>query len=368
MSFATERRQDVANALRGPTVALSVVALAATVWLLNFAEDVLIPLAVAILVWAIINSLAAGFRRLHVGDIRAPHWLSLTFAVAIVLAALYGVGGIISNSAQLMARNAPAYQANVERLLANLAERFGMELDLSQLLEQINFGSVLSDTALMLSALIGNAAVILVFVIFLMVEQSTFDMKIETLFKDPKRQREIKALFDTLAKRIQDYLRVKTIMSVLTGGVSYGVLRYLEVDFAAFWAFLIFLLNYVPTIGSTLGVVFPAIQVLVQFGDPVLFFIVVAVLGLIPQFIIGNIIEPKVMGVSLNLSPIVILFSLAFWGIIWGIAGLFLSVPIMVIIMIICAHFEPSRWLAILLSGDGQIVEYVRAERKEATF
>ncbi len=120
---------------------------------------------------------------------------------------------------------------------------------------------------------------------------------------------------------------------------------------------MIFILNYIPTVGSTLGAVLPSLQTLVQFGDPTKFLLVLAILGIFPQFMIGNIIEPRFMGRSLNLSPFVIILSLAVWGFIWGVAGLFLAVPLTVIIMIICSHFAPTRWLAILLSRDGQIAE-----------
>ncbi len=349
----------IEKAVRGPTVGIVIIAFAATVWLLDFAQDVLIPLAVAILVWALINALASALARLPLGPEKVRSWVSMTLAIVMVLAALYFVGGLITDNAAQIRNNANMYQENVERLLPAFSTWFGVEADLASLLDQINFGSVLGGVALALSTLVGSAIIILIYVTFLLVEQSTFDKKLSVLFQEPKRRADIQHLSSMLSRRIREYLWVKTLMSLLTASISYGVLWYLDVDFASFWAFLIFLLNYVPTIGSILGIIFPAVQVLVQFGDPMLFLGVVVVLGLVPQFTIGNIVEPKVMSTSLNLSPIVILVSLAFWGIIWGIAGLFLAVPITVILMIICAHFEPTRWVAVLLSSNGEIVQAV---------
>lgn len=133
------------------------------------------------------------------------------------------------------------------------------------------------------------------------------------------------------------------------------------VDFAIFWAFLIFLLNYIPTIGSLIATAFPAVLTLVQFETFTPFIIVlVAITGI--QMVVGNFIEPKMMGNSLKISSLVVLLSLAFWGAIWGVTGMFLCVPITVILMIIFAQFPTSRPIAILLSDDGDINDLIQVE------
>jgi predicted PurR-regulated permease PerM len=126
------------------------------------------------------------------------------------------------------------------------------------------------------------------------------------------------------------------------------------VDFASFWAVLIFLLNFIPTIGSIIATAFPSLLALVQFETAGPFFITISILTAI-QFSIGSLIEPKLMGNRLNLSPLVILLSLGLWGSIWGIPGMFLCVPITVIIMIICAYFPETRPIAVALSGNGEL-------------
>ena len=126
------------------------------------------------------------------------------------------------------------------------------------------------------------------------------------------------------------------------------------VDFAAFWAFTIFLLNFIPTIGSIIATLFPALLALIQFDTFAQFFIVLVGVGSI-QVIVGNFLEPKLMGNTLNVSPFIVMMSLTLWGSIWGIAGMFLSVPITVILLIVFAHFEKTRYLAILLSGNGNL-------------
>ncbi len=357
-----DRRMDIEKAMRGPMVGIALIAFAAMVWFLNFAEDVLVPLAIAILLWGIVNALARAIHTAPVG-FEVPHWVAMTAAILITLGILYLAGDLISANTSDIIREAATYQDRVRGILEEASMAFGAEEDVAELFNQVNFGNLIGSLAATLSDLVGKTIIILIYTGFLIAEQETFDAKIRVMFKNRAQQDNLLGLFATLSRRIQDYVAVKTLMSFLTGAISYGVLKYLDVNFAGFWAFLIFLLNYVPTVGSILGVVFPALQALVQ-HDVTTFLIVVAVLGLIPQFTIGNILEPRVMGQSLNLSPVVILVSLTFWGIIWSVPGLFLAVPITVILMIICAHFEPTRWVAVILSRDGRLVREVAVSRR----
>jgi predicted PurR-regulated permease PerM len=131
------------------------------------------------------------------------------------------------------------------------------------------------------------------------------------------------------------------------------------VDSPFFWALLMFLLNYIPTIGSLIATLFPAVFSLMQFGEYTPFLIILVGLGII-EWIIGNVIEPKLMGNSLNLSPLVTILALIVWGQIWGITGMLLSTPITVVMVIVFSQFEQTRSVAIMLSQNGDIDE--RAE------
>ncbi|HOO93907.1 MAG TPA: AI-2E family transporter, partial [Opitutales bacterium] len=142
--------------------------------------------------------------------------------------------------------------------------------------------------------------------------------------------------------------------SVATGLISYVIMTWVGLEFASFWALLIFLLNYIPSVGSILATLFPSLLALMQFNFTAPFFIVaIGIMAL--QFLIGNIIEPRLTGDSLNLSPLVILFSLTFWGAMWGIPGAFLCVPITVVILIVLSNFETTQPIAIMLSKDGKV-------------
>ena len=174
------------------------------------------------------------------------------------------------------------------------------------------------------------------------------------LFPEAEHREEVRSVLHRMQEQIQTYVAIKTFTSVLTGVLSYIILLIVGVDFAAFWGFIIFLLNYIPTVGSLLATLFPALLALIQFPTPVPFFIVLGGIGFL-QFLIGNVLEPRLTGASLNISPLVVILSLALWGSIWGIVGMFLCVPLTVIAMIILSYFERTRPIAILLSGNGRI-------------
>jgi AI-2 transport protein TqsA len=184
---------------------------------------------------------------------------------------------------------------------------------------------------------------------------------VSRLSDDPAKAAQFKKISKEIARQVQRYIGMKTAVSALTGLVSYAILHLVGVDFAALWALLIFFLNFIPNIGSALGVLFPALLTLVQFDTLTPFLIVTASLGAV-QFVIGNVIEPAFMGKSLNLSSFMILLSLSFWGALWGIPGMFLSVPLMVVTAIVCAHFSGLRWIAVMLSTDGRLLQDPRPQ------
>jgi predicted PurR-regulated permease PerM len=336
--------------------ALSFGVVALTVYFLVVGRDLLIPIAIAIMVWYLLNALARTIGRIKPGGRALPRWACLTLAalgfVAVIAVLMELVSGNIGN----VASSAPTYQANLERLIARVSDVVGLEKspDIAQLIEEIDFASLIPEIAGALTGLAGNTGIILVYVFFLLIEQRSFDSKMAALFPDAERQAKVRTVLERISAEIQTYVSIKTLMSLLTGGLSYVVLIGVGVDYAEFWVIIIFLLNYIPTIGSLLGSVFPALLALVQFDTVVPFLIVLAALSVI-QMSIGNLLEPRLMGRSLNLSPLVIILSLAVWGSIWGITGMFLCVPITVIAMIVLSHFPRTRPIAILLSSDGRI-------------
>jgi AI-2 transport protein TqsA len=185
------------------------------------------------------------------------------------------------------------------------------------------------------------------------VEQVNFRRKLTVIFGEGDRLRSVLGQID---RDIRVYIRIKTTLAVTTSVLAYAVMAWVGVDFAAFWAVMVFFFYFIPTVGSILAIVAPAVLTLVQFDHLSPFLIVLFVIGTI-QIVVANIVEPAVMGRSLNLSPLVVIFSLVVWGTIWGVVGMFLCVPIMVVLLIVLAHFKATHPLAVLLSADGKVPE-----------
>ena len=323
---------------------------------LVYGKALLIPFALAVMVWFLLNALANFIQRLTNGKWIIPNWISLTMSLLIMLGLLVLVIEMISRNIGEVIKTAPMYQKNIEVLFGDLLESFGLEKlpSMMELAKQVDITSALSRVAGSLTVIAGNTGIILIYVIFLLLEQRSMESKLDALFKEPGRRTKIHEILSEIQKDIEAYIAIKTLLSVATGLLSYIILIYIGVDYSEFWAFLIFLLNYIPTIGSLIATIFPALLALIQFESFTSSLIVFVSIALI-QFIIGNIIEPKMMGRSLNLSALVVLLSLALWGSIWGVVGMFLCVPLTVILMIIFTNFEKTRPIAVMLSANGKI-------------
>ena len=323
---------------------------------LVYGKALLIPFALAVMVWFLLNALANSIQRLTNGKWIIPNWISLTMSLLIMLGLLVLVIEMISRNIGEVIKTAPMYQKNIEVLFGDLLESFGLEKlpSMMELAKQLDITSALSRVAGSLTVIAGNTGIILIYVIFLLLEQRSMESKLDALFREPGRRTKIHQILSEIQKDIEAYIAIKTLLSIATGLLSYIILIYIGVDYSEFWAFLIFLLNYIPTIGSLIATIFPALLALIQFESFTSSLIVFISIALI-QFIIGNIIEPKMMGRSLNLSALVVLLSLALWGSIWGVVGMFLCVPLTVILMIIFTNFKKTRPIAVMLSANGKI-------------
>jgi predicted PurR-regulated permease PerM len=290
------------------------------------------------------------------GSFSISYPIALGGAFLVMIALILLVVNMVAENAAELATQVEVYQQNInaklQGLIATVAPNSDFSLD--KLNDLFNLQKLVGWTTSVISSVTSTLMLIIIYLLFLFAEQSVFDRKFAALFSSPERLSKAQAVRSEVMKKIRIYLSVKTFVSVLTGVLSAMLLALIGVDYAVFWGFIIFLLNYIPTIGSMLGVVFPAVLSLVQFDTSWQFFAVVILLGGL-QFAVGNILEPRLMGSSLNLSGLVIMLALAIWGAIWGITGMILSVPIMVVILIICAQFPASRPIAVLLSSKGEV-------------
>lgn len=341
-----------------PAISISLVTLAtiAVFYVLVVGQAFLVPLAVAIMVWYVINALSGVFAKV-LPSITEKNWITtLASLVSIGLFITFAVDMVQNNIADVTAA-APEYKRNFDQLVTKLTQQTNLAAyvpNISSIMDGIEVAPIISNLAGTFIGMISNISLVLIYVLFLMLEQGTFIKKISAIFPNEERRESVLSILSHTQSDIQTYLGIKTMTSTITGVVSYFILLAVGVDFAGFWAFTIFLLNFIPTVGSIIATLFPAILALVQFDTLFQFVLILITVGAV-QFAVGSVLEPKLMGNSLNVSPFVVMISLTLWGSIWGIAGMFLSVPITVIMLIVFAHFERTRYLAILLSGDGSL-------------
>jgi predicted PurR-regulated permease PerM len=338
------------------TFAVSFIAVVLAGFVLAAGRELFVPFAIAVLVWYVINALTRQFQRIRPGGWQVPRWLGLALSLLAMGVAVNLVVDLITANVNEVAKAAPAYAENLDRLVDRLFAWFDLPEapTFAEMLKDINVAPWIGTLATALSGFAGKLGLVLVYVLFLLMSQGFFGQKLDALFPEAERRQRMQQMIERMQGEIQSYLWIKTLVSILTGVVSYVVLAAVGVDFASFWAFVIFLLNYIPTIGSIVGVVFPALLTLVQFDTPGPFLIVALGLGAI-QFVIGNVLEPRLQGASLGLDPLVLILALIAWGMLWGVAGMFLAVPITVMVMIVLSQFKGGRAIAIIMSKDGRL-------------
>jgi predicted PurR-regulated permease PerM len=337
-------------------VAMTILIVFFIFYLLYLGQALLLPLVIAGAVAYLINVSAHTIGMLRIGGRSLPRPISMAVALAVILGSLTLVVQLITVNIASVIKVAPLYQQNLEALIYKGYALVGVQEapNIREVLNQLDFRSYLQDFGGTVRSLLSRTGIIIVYLIFLLLEQRTFAAKIRALVRDPERREDVFNLIDKIRSDIRSYIGIKVLTSAATALLSYVVLSLVGVDFASFWAVLIFFLNFIPTIGSIIATAFPSVLALVQFDTLAPFVVIASVLTLL-QFCIGSLLEPRLMGNRLNLSPIVILLSLGLWGTLWGIPGMFLCVPITVVMVIIFSYFPETRPAAILLSGNGEL-------------
>jgi len=324
---------------------------------LIYAQGIIIPFILAILFWfmiRVIKKLLSKIRYIK----RSPDWLLTTISSLILLSFLFLTVEMISVNISQLSGTLPEYEENINKVTQSIKNRFDIDFSgmMTDFTKDLNFGEILSKIFSTLTGLFGDASMVLIYLIFLLIEEPTFPRKLKAMYPHPLKHDRMRQLVKKIDRSVSNYIALKTFVSLLTGFLSYLVLLLIGVDAPVFWAFLIFVLNFIPTIGSLIATLFPTVFALLQFGDITPALLILIIVGII-QLFVGNFLEPRLMGNSLNISPLVVLLTLTLWGLMWGIPGMLLSVPITVILIIIMSEFEDTKPIAILLSRNGKLSE-----------
>lgn len=337
-------------------LAYLIVIIAGILTLLVVGKTILIPFVYGILLWFLGRYFKSLAYRIPFFEKHLPSWLVNSVIFVFIVFILAIISGIITANVNTLMQSYPSYQANLDTVVEKINNLLEIDLyqDLTERLKTFDFSTVLQPIADELTGIFGNLIMVLLYAMFIFSEEAAFSQKLKKLFVGEENYARASNVLNKISTSVSDYIRLKTLVSLLTGGVGYIFLVIMGVDAPFFWALLMFLLNYIPTIGSLVATLFPAVFSLLQFGTFTPFLIILIGLGLIEWFI-GNVIEPRVMGSSLNISPLVTIIALVVWGQIWGITGMLLSVPITVIMVIILSQFDATKDAAILLSENGDI-------------
>ncbi len=331
--------------------------------LLWFGRSILIPLLVAIFLWYLINAIAAYFRKIMPFSNcikKCPRfWPGFFNIVSILLSAssllflFYTFATQINPMFSEFVDRIPEIQNRLTTLGTYIFNSLGLKFDINMFPNLADIVKTIGASAANIATSVG---MILIYILFLFVEQSTFHAKMNNLFESKSKTKKFGYIVESFDKNMKKYLFVKTFIAAATGIGAYIWLRTIGLEFAGVWAFLVFIMNYIPTIGSIVACAMPILYALIS-GDSLHLPFLTATGLVMLEIIFGNILDPKLMGKTLNLSTLAILINLVFWGGLWGIAGMFFSVPILAAIFIITAQFDSTRWIAVILSADGRIPE-----------
>ena len=338
-----------------------IIVFAGLILFLWLSRSILIPLLIAAFLWYLMNAISDYYRKvLPTKEANTKqeriywhifNWVANIASLATICFIIYLFITQIKPMFSELSSMLPMLQDKLTQFGAYLSGAIGLKFDANMI---PNITKIAANIGASIASAATSMGMVFVYMIFMFIEQSTFNQKFSALFDSKRQYRKSRYILDSIDYNMKKYLFVKTTISAITGLLSFVWLQMIGVEFAGVWAFIVFVTSYIPTIGAIIACTLPILYSLVM--SPTLQQPILTAIGLITlQIIFGNLLEPKLTGKTLNISTLAILINLVFWGMIWGIAGMFFSVPLLVAIYIICAQFDSTRWVAVLLSADGNI-------------
>ncbi len=323
-------------------------------------DAILKPFFIAFLIWFVIYRLKFSIGKIKISGKSLPPIVCNILAFSIIFILIYFVVELLIVNLEGITASMPEYISNLNKSYGDVSAFFNDPKYAEYLQEWINGVDLSGIAALLVNSLSGvlaTLAVVIIYVIFLLIEDAARKNKFEKLFPETgKRYNKFANNLQRIDKAIRSYIWSKTVISLITGIISYIILFIMGVDYAFLWSFLIFVLNFIPYIGPLISSILPAVFAVLITGDLQRFvWVFAALLGI--QILLGNFIEPKVMGRGTNLGPVTVILALAFWGMIWGVTGMILAVPVTSVLVIVCSQIPSARTLAILMSEKGNFPE-----------
>jgi predicted PurR-regulated permease PerM len=358
MSEVTEKNQRWITYFLG-----FIVSVIGVVILITF-KDILIPITIAILLTYLFHPLLELLKE----KLKIPRPIGLVLIFILNFAVFYVLGLIFFSSFGGFSARMEFYGERLSQIGRDILSPFNLTLlelegmlsleiqkfDVGSLLKKLFDAGIIQGFVSSFSNLLTNFFIVMLFWVFMIMGKNKFEERLKVAFSSSSVDIE-KQIF-AINEQLQSYLIIKTLISLATGVTFTVILTIYGIDFALIWGLLAFVLNYIPNVGSLLATLFPILIALLDYGFGFAS-ISIAVLLLIAQNIYGNIIEPKYLGKTLDLSPVFILMSLIFWGWVWGIVGMFLAVPIAALLKIFCSNIEALKPIAIIIGTKAKPIQ-----------
>ena len=329
-------------------IAVGVIILFLAGIVLKAARSVLYPFILAVFASYVVEPVIVFLRKL-----RIPKGAVIALILLGSLAILLSIGVLVYSSGKTLAADLPRFETRLTELAGMLERSAGglpLKLRVAGFLERINLAGVASFVKTVAGTfidLVSKLFLLFVFLVFILAGRGRGTSKL-LMALGPSRSAEVLWAIGNINLEIRKYLSIKTVMSLVNGLTVWIVLEIFGVEFALLFGFVAFLLNYIPNIGSLVAAVLRVGFAYFQFGTPwVPLWILIITVGL--DAAISNLVEPRLMGKGLGLSPIVILFSLLFWGWLWGIPGMIIAVPLVAVVKIVCQNVPALRPFALLM-------------------
>ena len=340
-----------------PTVsrnALVLIAVVATAAALVWLADILTPLAMAIFLMIVID----GVKRFIEDRTPLPrHWAGAA-SLAVVVLIFAGSIWIIVNGAAGFFGQASGVSSGIgpriDQILRDGSGLVGVDNPptMQDLIAGLDIRNYLTAAAVQAQGVASGAFFVLVYLGFLLASQGGFRRKLVAMFPERAQRNEAMEVFQRVRGGVEGYIWVQSVTGAMICVVAWILMKAVGLQNAEFWTFVIFVIGFIPVLGGAVAGLAPPLFALVQF--PTYWQAIVLLIGLQSVlFVVGNMIQPRMQGDNQNIDPVAVLLSLALFGKMWGVVGMFLSTPLAVMAMAILAEFKGSMWMAVLLSGDG---------------
>ena len=330
------------------------------VYVLMALKEILIPFTIAIFLTYLFHPLVSHLRKLGV-----PTWVSLVLILIIVSSIYYLVGLLIISSLSSFPQNMQAYSTNLSKFLQQLLTPFNLtvkefaalfnlnlqEFDFSSVFQGLFKAGIIQNIVSSFSAMLEDFVIMMIFWVFMVLGKNKFENRVKIAFSGNKES--VEKTINSFNTQLQSYIIIKTIVSLLVALVATIIFLAYGVDYALIWGLLTFILNFIPNIGALIATIAPIVIALLEYGFGFTTISMAALLT-INHTLMGNLVEPHYLGKQMDLSPVFVLFSLIFWGWVWGIVGMFLSVPIAAAMKILFSNIEPLKPVAILMGSKAE--------------